>query len=246
VVPFYNEAGNILPLTASAVTVLDSLGRDYEVILVNDGSTDATAEEIAACIARWPQCHALHQPRNLGQATALLDGLRSARGTIILAMDGDGQNDPRDFPLLIAPVEAGTLDVACGWRHDRHDSWLRRKMSRLANLVRSRVLGDHLHDSGCQLRAMRRAVVPALFPFELLQSFLPAILIAAGFRVGEFRVRHHPRTRGVAKYGLRQLWLRPMLAMFRLRPRLHQRRSTSRAHPPAKNHQSPKGVSRIT
>jgi len=223
VVPFYNEAGNISPLIATAVEVLDTLPHPYEIILVNDGSTDATAAEISACIARWPQCRALHQPRNLGQATALLDGLRSARGEILLAMDGDGQNDPRDFPLLLAPVEAGTLDVACGWRHDRHDSWLRRRMSRLANLVRGRVFGDHLHDSGCQLRAMRREVVACLFPFELLQSFLPAIVVAAGFRLGEFRVRHHPRTRGEAKYGLRQLWLRPTLAMFRLRRILRAR-----------------------
>ena len=223
VVPFYNEAGNISPLIATAVEVLDTLPHPYEIILVNDGSTDATAAEISACIARWPQCRALHQPRNLGQATALLDGLRSARGEILLAMDGDGQNDPRDFPLLLAPVEAGTLDVACGWRHDRHDSWLRRRMSRLANLVRGRVLGDHLHDSGCQLRAMRREVVACLFPFELLQSFLPAIVVAAGFRLGEFRVRHYPRTRGKAKYGLRQLWLRPTLAMFRLRRILRAR-----------------------
>ena len=220
VVPFYNEAGNILPLVGDAVEVLGTLGGPFEIILVNDGSTDGTAAEIAACLARWSQCRALHQPRNLGQATALLDGLRAARGAYVLAMDGDGQNDPRDLPQLLAPVEAGTLDVACGWRHDRHDSWLRRKMSRLANVVRSRVLGDHLHDSGCQLRVLRREVVPALFPFELLQSFLPAIAMAAGFRVGEFRVRHHPRTRGEAKYGLRQLWLRPTLAMLRLRRRL--------------------------
>jgi len=223
VVPFYNEAGNIFPLIATAVAVLDTLRHNYEIILVNDGSTDATDAEISACITRWPQCRAPHQPRNLGQATALLDGLRSARGEILLAMDGDGQNDPRDFPLLLAPVEAGTLDVACGWRHDRHDSWLRRRMSRLANLVRGRVLGDYLHDSGCQLRAMRREVVACLFPFELLQSFLPAIVVAAGFRLGEFRVRHHPRTRGEAKYGLRQLWLRPTLAMFRLRRILRAR-----------------------
>ncbi|MEI8087990.1 MAG: glycosyltransferase family 2 protein [Opitutaceae bacterium] len=220
VVPFYNEGGNILPLIESAVMVLDSMGHDYEIVLVNDGSTDSTADEIAACLARWPRCCALHQPSNLGQATALLDGLRAAQGEIILTMDGDGQNDPRDFPLLIAPVEAGTLDIACGWRHERHDSWLRRKMSRLANGVRSRVLGDHLNDSGCQLRVLRRATITALFPFELLQSFLPAILIAAGFRLGEFKVRHHPRTRGQAHYGLRQLWLRPTLAMFRLRRRL--------------------------
>jgi glycosyltransferase involved in cell wall biosynthesis len=223
VIPFYNEAGNILPVVGDAVVVLASLSAPYEIILVNDGSTDATAQEIATCIARWPQCRALHQPRNLGQATALLDGLRAARGEIILAMDGDGQNDPRDFPLLLAPVEAGALDLACGWRHDRHDSWLRRRMSRLANAVRGRLLGDRLHDSGCQLRAMRREVVGALFPFELMQSFLPAMVIAAGFRVGEFKVRHHPRTRGEAKYGLRQLWWRPALAMLRLRRQLPRR-----------------------
>lgn len=223
VVLFYNEAGNILPLIESAVAVLNSVGHDYEIVLLNDGSTDTTADEIATCLARWPRCRALHQPRNLGQATALLDGLRATRGEIILTMDGDGQNDPRDFPLLLAPVEAGTLDVACGWRHDRHDSWVRRKMSRLANLVRGRVLGDHLHDSGCQLRVLRRATIAALFPFELLQSFLPAILIGAGFRLGEFKVRHHPRTRGQAHYGLRQLWLRPTLAMLRLRRRLRPR-----------------------
>lgn len=228
VVPFYNEAGNILPLIGDAVEVLSALDHNFEIILVNDGSTDATATEINVCVARWPQCRALHQPRNLGQATALLDGLRSAQGEIILTMDGDGQNDPRDFPLLLAPVESGALDVACGWRHDRNDSWLRRKMSRLANLVRGRLLGDNLHDSGCQLRVMRREVIAALFPFELLQSFLPAILIAAGFRLGEFRVRHHPRTHGEAKYGLRQLWLRPTLAMFRLRRRL---RTLARSRP---------------
>jgi glycosyltransferase involved in cell wall biosynthesis len=222
VVPFYNEAGNILPLLDRTIDVLAELPGSWEAVLVNDGSTDTTAAEIDACIKRWPECRVLSQPRNLGQATALLDGLRAARGEFILMMDGDGQNDPRDFPLLLEPVESGQLDLACGWRHPRQDSWLRRKMSRLANIVRSRVLGDHLHDSGCQLRAMRREVVGALFPFELLQSFLPAIALAAGFRVGEFRVRHHPRTQGVAKYGFRQLWLRPTLAMFRLRRHLRR------------------------
>jgi glycosyltransferase involved in cell wall biosynthesis len=223
VIPFYNEAGNILPVVGDSVAVLATLGHDFEVIMVNDGSTDTSGQEMAECTTRWQQCRALHQPRNLGQATALLDGLRSARGEILLAMDGDGQNDPRDFSLLLAPVEAGTLDLACGWRHDRHDSWLRRRMSLLANAVRSRLLGDRLHDSGCQLRAMRREVVNALFPFELMQSFLPAMVIAAGFRVGEFKVRHHARTRGEAKYGLRQLWLRPALAMLRLRRELRRR-----------------------
>ena len=223
VIPTLNEAGNIGRLVTETYTVVpaEMLG---EIIVVDDGSTDATADEIAALIAggTMPALRYLRHGERSGQSAAMRTGILAASHHVIATMDGDGQNDPRDFPLLLAPVEAGTLDVACGWRHDRHDSWLRRRMSRLANFVRGRVLGDQLHDSGCQLRVMRREVVAALFPFELLQSFLPAILVAAGFRLGEFRVRHHPRLRGEAKYGLRQLWLRPALAMFRLHRRLRR------------------------
>ncbi len=222
IVPLYNEAGNILPLLATAIDALTSLPGGLEIILVNDGSTDATAQEIAAACIRWPQCHALTHARNLGQNAALLAGLQAAGGELLLTMDGDGQNDPRDFQLLLAPVEAGTLDVACGWRTDRHDSALRRAMSAVANAIRRRVLSDGLHDAGCQLRVLRRNVVAALFPFELLQAFLPAIALAAGYRVGEFPVRHHPRIHGQPHFGLGLLWLKPAIAMLRLRRRLRR------------------------
>lgn len=223
VVPLYNEAGNILPLVESALVVLRPLAGGLEVILVNDGSTDATDAEIHEAARRWPEVRGLHHPKNLGQAAALLNGLRAARGEIILTMDGDRQNDPRDFPLLLSAVESGALDLACGWRVDRHDSLLRRFMSRLGNTVRRRVLRDPLHDAGCQLRAMRREIVDVLFPIDLMQSFLPSIAVAAGFRVGEFPVRHHPRTHGEAKFGLRQLWWKPAVAMFHLRRELRRR-----------------------
>jgi len=224
VIPVYNEAGNILPLAASAVEVFSTLGRDFEVIFVNDGSTDATAAEIAEAARRWPQCRALPMPRNSGQALALLAGLREARGDYLAMMDGDGQNDPRDFPALLALVEGGSVDLACGWRVDRHDSTLRRLMSRFANGVRRRVLGDQVHDSGCQLRVMRRAVRDAFYPMELMQSFIPALAVAAGFRVGELPVRHHARERGTSKYGFRRLWWRPAVAMFGLRWRMWRKR----------------------
>lgn len=220
VIPFYNEAGNILPLAENCVSVLTATGRPFEVILVNDGSTDGTAAEIATCSARWPQCRELPMERNSGQAIALLAGLRAATGDFIVTMDGDGQNDPRDIPELLAAVECGTCDLACGWRADRHDSTLRRLMSRVANAVRGRFLGDGVHDSGCQLRVMRKEVVAALYPMELMQSFVPALATAAGFRVGERRVRHHARTTGESKYGFRRLWWRPAVAMIGLRWRM--------------------------
>lgn len=222
VVPVHNEAGNILPLLERAVPVLASLDGGHEIILVDDGSTDGTGEEIAAAITRWPQCRALRHPQNLGQDVALLAGLQAAKGQLILTMDGDGQDDPQDFPTLLAPVAAGTLDLACGWRVHRHDSWLRRMMSRLARRTRGLLLDDHLHDSGCQVRAMRREVVAALFPWELLQAFVPAIAKAAGFRVGEFPVHHHARACGRTHYGLPRLWWRPAVALWALRRRLRR------------------------
>jgi len=220
VVPLYNEAGNILPLLEAAIPVVHSFPGPFEIILVDDGSADATPDEIRTAATRWPQVHSIRHETNRGQAAALLTGLQAARGELILTMDGDGQNDPRDFPLLLTPVEAGAFDLMCGWRVNRHDSFVRRFMSRLGNFVRRLALGDELHDAGCQLRVMRREIISALFPVDLMQSFLPSIAAAAGFRVGEIPVRHHPRRRGHAHFGLRQLWWRPFVAMLQVRRRL--------------------------
>ncbi len=227
VVPVFNEAGNIAPLVASFVDVLTPLARPFEIILVNDGSTDATGAEIAAASAQWPQVRELALPHG-GQATALLAGLRAARGEIFLTADGDGQNDPADLPALIKMVESGSCDLACGWRVDRHDSTLRHVMSRIANTVRRAILRDHVHDAGCQLRAMRREVLSAFEPMELLQSFVPALAVAAGFRVAEIPVRHHARERGISKYGFGRLWWRPAAAMVALRWKLSRRKRARR------------------
>jgi len=217
VVPLFNEAGNIAALVASASAVLGARGAPYEILLVNDGSTDATAAEIAEAVAHWPSGREVRLPVHSGQAAALLAGLAEARGDIILTMDGDGQNDPLDLPLLLEPVESGRLDLACGRRTDRRDPLWRRAASRLANVVRRAVLADRVTDAGCQLRAMRREVVSALRQMDLLQAFLPALAVSAGFRVGEFPVRHHPRLRGRSHYGPSELMWRPAVAMLRLR-----------------------------
>jgi len=217
VIPFYQEAGCVASVVPAACAVMARIDPGYEAILVNDGSTDSTGLELAQVADDDPHCRILTLPENRGQAAALLAGLQQTRGEIILTMDGDGQNDPRDFPALLVWLEQQHLDVACGWRFERHDITLRRVMSRMANAVRRRVLRDGLHDAGCQLRVFRRSVIAALQPSPLMQAFLPAMAVAAGFRVGELRVRHHPRLQGDSKYNLGNLWWRPFTEMIRLR-----------------------------
>lgn len=217
VIPFYQEAGNVASVVPAACAAMAGMDPGFEAILVDDGSTDGTGRELARLAATDPRCLVITLPVNGGQAAALLAGLQQARGEIIFTMDGDGQNDPGDFPALLARLEQDRLDVVCGWRADRHDSALRRVMSRLANTVRSRLLRDGLHDAGCQLRVFRRAVLAALRPSPLMQAFLPAMAVAVGFRVGELRVRHHPREHGTSKYNLGNLWWRPFIEMLRLR-----------------------------
>ena len=222
VVPVHNEGGHLAGVLLDAIAALKRLGVPFEIIVVNDGSTDGTADEIRRVAAHCPQCHELRLPQQGGQAVALLAGLRAARGAILATMDGDGQNDADDLPLLFQTVDEGRLDVVCGWRVRRRDSALRRAMSRVANAVRRRMLCDGIHDAGCQLRVLRREVLDVLEPVELLQSFLPAIAVAHGFRVGEMVVRHHPRRGGQSKYGVRRLWWRPMVTMLALRAKLRR------------------------
>jgi len=224
VVPFFNEAANVRPLLAQAVRVLGSLPGGFEALLVDDGSTDGTARELDAMAAGEPRCRVIRLGRNRGQAAALLEGLRQARGEIVLTMDGDGQNDPDDIPVLLDRLERDQADLVCGIRTPRHDSLLRRAMSGLANGVRRSFLRDGVQDAGCQLRAFRREAVAALRPTPFLQAFLPAMAVAAGFRLTEIPVRHRPRLHGASHYGLRRLWWRPMIEMLRLRRLLRRPR----------------------
>ncbi|OHE89541.1 MAG: hypothetical protein A3G75_03910 [Verrucomicrobia bacterium RIFCSPLOWO2_12_FULL_64_8] len=228
VVPFYQEAGNIRPLMEAACQVLAGLEGGFEALLVDDGSTDGTAEELAAVAAADPRCRVIRLEQNSGQAAALLRGLQQAQGEIILTMDGDGQNDPRDFPNLLSELERSAADVVCGWRVDRHDTPARRLMSAVANGVRRRMLRDGVHDSGCQLRVLRREVIGALIPRPMMQSFLPAMAAAAGFCVRELPVSHHPRRHGLSKYGVGKLWWRPcveLVVVWRLLRRVAAERS---------------------
>jgi len=216
IVPVFDEAGNIASVIAELDAVLTRMGRSYEIIVVNDGSTDATATEIALAAASHRFCRELALPCHRGQGEALLAGLHAATGRFLLTLDGDGQNDPADLPALLRPVEQGEFDLMCGWRTERAAPRLRRLMSRAANRVRRQLLRDGVHDAGCQLRAMRAEVRSALRPVELMQSFVPALAAAGGFRVGEAPVRDRPRRTGRSKYRATHLAWRPAIAMLRL------------------------------
>jgi dolichol-phosphate mannosyltransferase len=215
VIPFYNEEESAPPLLAELRPVIDGMAVPYEVLLVDDGSTDGTAARLADAAATWPAARVLALRPNQGQAGALLAGFRASAGRVLVTLDGDGQNDPADIPRLVAAL-AGA-DMAVGVRADRHDSLLRRLMSRTANRVRARVLGDGLRDSGCALKAFRREVIDAFLPIRTLYSFMPALAVAAGYRVVEVEVRHRARTRGESKYGLRVMLWRPLVDMLGVR-----------------------------
>ena len=212
VVPFYNEADCAQALAREIVAALQPLGRPWEIILVNDGSADGTEAALRAFAAGQACCRVLTLRRNCGQAAALLVGMRAAAGRILITMDGDGQNVPADIPRLLAALEGA--DMGVGIRQNRQDSGLRRRISRLANAVRSRVLRDRVRDSGCALKAFRREVVGALIPLRTLYSFMPAMAAASGFVVIQVPVQHRARQGGRSNYGLRVFLWRPLLDML--------------------------------
>ncbi|HEV7866642.1 MAG TPA: glycosyltransferase family 2 protein [Chthoniobacteraceae bacterium] len=212
VIPFFNEAPNVARLLEEVRCAMDALGGEYEVLCVDDGSTDTTGAELGRIEEVWARCRVIELAGNQGQAAALLAGLGTARGEVLITMDGDGQNDPADIPRLLARLKG--CDMVAGVRARREDSPLRRVMSRLANGVRSRFLRDGVSDTGCALKAFRREVAGAFLPIRTLYSFMPALTVAAGFRVAEHPVNHRPRTAGASKYGLRAMLWRPLLDML--------------------------------
>jgi glycosyltransferase involved in cell wall biosynthesis len=225
VIPFFNEAGSAFAVVDELGRELSALGLAWEALLVDDGSSDATAAELARARDRWPQCRIFSLERNRGQGAALLHGIERARAPVIGMMDGDGQNVPGDFGPLLALL--GQADLVNGVRTPRHDSLLRRILSRLANAVRSRLLRDGMSDAGCALKVFRREIVPALLPVAMLNPFIPALAAAAGFRLAERPVRHRPRLRGEAHYTLRAMLWRPALDLLAIGWILRRRVPTS-------------------
>jgi dolichol-phosphate mannosyltransferase len=211
VIPVRNEAENILPLLAEIHAALAGRG-EFEVVYVDDGSSDATPARLAEALKAHPRLRVLAHAESCGQSAALVTGFRAARGEWIATLDGDGQNDPADIPKLLAARDGArhpaNLQLVAGYRKKRQDTWLKRFSSRVANGVRSRLLGDATPDTGCGLKLILRSAVLELPVFDHMHRFLPALIQRNGGAMLSVEVNHRPRTRGTSNYGMfDRLWV---------------------------------------
>jgi len=202
VVPLYNEEENVAPLCAAIREALECWDHPYEVILVDDGSSDETVPRLRREAEADSRLRILELRRNSGQTLAMGTGFAKARGRVTVSMDGDLQNDPRDIPRVVSRIDDG-FDVVCGWRKDRKDSWLSRTLpSKIANWMIARMTGIQIHDNGCSLKAYRSEIMRSLRLYSEMHRFLPALSSMTGARIDEVVVRHHPRIHGESKYGI--------------------------------------------
>jgi dolichol-phosphate mannosyltransferase len=209
VVPVRNEANNIAPLIAEITAALEGRWL-YEIIYVNDGSTDATAEQLLAAMKQRPNLRQIRHEKSAGQSAAVRSGVRAARGAIVATIDGDGQNNPAFLPALISAVESGgeRIGLAAGQRIGRKDTGFKKFQSRIANAVRNAILRDGTRDTGCGLKAFRRDVFLALPYFDGLHRFLPALVRREGYEIAYVDVIDRPRHSGVSNYGFfDRLWI---------------------------------------
>ncbi len=226
VAPLYNESQNVRPLVEWILQALESYEGSYEIILVDDGSRDGTWSEIRTAAAD-PRVRGLRLGANVGQTAAMMAGFDDARGEVIVSLDGDLQNDPRDIPALVAKLDEG-YDLVCGWRQRRQDKLLLRKVpSWLANRLIRRLTGVPITDNGCSLKAYRKDLLRRISLYAEQHRFIPALSASAGARITEMPVRHHARRYGESKYGISRtlkvlvdLITLKMITTFRSRPLL--------------------------
>ena len=205
-VPFYNEEESIAPMHDAIVGALEPLGLTFEMIFVDDGSRDSTLAIAVGIAKQDPRVRVVKFRRNYGQTAAMAAGIEAARGDVIVTMDGDLQNDPRDIPQFLELIDQGH-DIVVGWRHDRQDKLISRKIpSRIANRLIAKVTGVPIQDNGCSLKAYRAALIKRIPLYSEMHRFIPAVASIAGPRVAEIKVRHHARRFGKSKYGLSRVY----------------------------------------
>jgi glycosyltransferase involved in cell wall biosynthesis len=202
VIPLLDEAPNVEALCREVTETLDAWGRTFEVVFVDDGSTDGTFDILSRWHAADPRLRVIRLRRNFGQTAAFAAGFARARGRLIVTADGDLQNDLRDIPGMVDKIEEG-YDIVCGWRKDRKDPWVSRRLpSVIANALISRATGVPLHDYGCSLKIFRAEVVKSIRLYGEMHRFIPAIASEQGVRIAEVVVNHRPRRHGRSKYGI--------------------------------------------
>jgi glycosyltransferase involved in cell wall biosynthesis len=198
-----NESLNVERLYRDVTASLTPFGRSYEIVAVDDGSRDDTFELLARLQAKDPRVRVIRFRRNFGQTAAFAAGFQHARGRYIVTMDGDNQNDPADIPGMIAMAEQQNLDIVCGWRKERKDAFINRRLpSMIANAIISRATGVKLHDYGCSLKVFRSEVVKSMKLYGEMHRFLPAIAAEFGVEIGEKAVNHRAREHGKSNYGI--------------------------------------------
>jgi dolichol-phosphate mannosyltransferase len=227
VLPVYNERPNLEPLLAEIAAALDR--HSYEVVATDDGSTDGSLELLRLLRDRYPVLRVLSLDRHSGQSAAFAAGFAASRGTFVVTMDADGQNDPADVPRLLQAI-CGNEDVGAivGYRVRRADGWWRRLQSRVANATRNWITGDRVRDTGCSLKVIRRNALGRLPMFDGMHRFLPTLLRRAGEIVVELEVSHRPRLRGKSSYHMRNRLFTALRDAFGVRW-LRHRRLTIRA-----------------
>lgn len=232
IIPVKDEAENIPFLAQEIESVLSQTPWNYEILWIDDGSTDGSREILDALTADNVRVRVIHLKKNTGQSAAMWVGFQQSRGGILVTLDGDGQNDPRDVPLLVEKVAAGEVDMANGYRHERRDSLKRIIASRIANGFRNWLTGKTVRDVGCSIRAFRRECVQHIPLFHGMHRFIPTLVVMQGYRIGEWPVNHRPRQRGKTKYTINNrlwvglmdafgvLWLKKRNVMHKLRQAL--------------------------
>ncbi|WKZ22380.1 MAG: glycosyltransferase family 2 protein [Candidatus Brocadiaceae baterium WH-1] len=213
VIPLYNEVDTIEPLIHSLISAMQ--GRSYEVIIVDDGSTDGSTEKLKECCARYANFRSIHFKKNTGQTAALDAGFQHAAGRYIVSMDADMQNDPADIPKLLEKLH--TYDMVCGWRQKRNDPWVKRVSSIVANFIRNKLSWEDIKDTGCSLKAYRKECLKQIKLFHGMHRFLPTLVKMEGFTVTEIAVSHHPRKFGKSKYGIRNRAFRAFIDLLVIR-----------------------------
>lgn len=198
VIPVYNEEENLPVLIPQIAEVLEPLGKTYEMICVDDGSKDQSRHLLKKMLLEYPQIRILGFKKNCGETAAGAAGIKEARGGIVITIDADLQNDPKDIPRMLDYLNE--YDMVTGWRQKREDSWVKRITSRIANRIRNSLSGEEIQDSGCTFRAYKRECLQEIKLYKGMHRFIPTLVKMEGYRVIEIPIAHHPRKFGVSKY----------------------------------------------